>query len=93
MYARELQRLGRTAVKLDVLAHRLGFESVEALCVAATKEEFSLRSIEQALKVAPPPGSTPSTEPTEAAAKNAAISPPRRRLGKWLAISAEPTAP
>ena len=51
---RELQRLGRTAVKLDDLAHRLGFESVEALCVAATKEEFSLRSIEQALTVAPP---------------------------------------
>lgn len=50
---RELQRLGRTAVKLDDLAHRLGFDSVEALCVAATKEEFSLRSIENALVDAP----------------------------------------
>ena len=49
---RELQRLGRTAVKLDVLAQRLGFESVDALCVAATKEEFSVRSIEHALIVA-----------------------------------------
>ena len=52
---RELQRLGRTAVKLDVLAQRLGFESVDALCVAATKEEFSVRSIEHALIVAPAP--------------------------------------
>jgi GTP pyrophosphokinase len=50
---RELARLGRTAVKLDDLARRLGFASVEELCVAATKEEFSLRSIEQALTVAP----------------------------------------
>lgn len=46
---RELQRLGRTAVKLDDLARRLGFASVDELSVAASKEEFSLRSIEQAL--------------------------------------------
>ena len=50
---RELARLGKTAVKLDDLARRLGFASVDELCVAATKEEFSLRSIEQALTVAP----------------------------------------
>lgn len=48
---RELARLGRTAVKLDDLAHRLGFATVDELCVAVTKEEFSLRSIEQALTV------------------------------------------
>jgi GTP pyrophosphokinase len=53
---KELQRLGRTAVKLDDLARRLGFDKVDDLCAAATKEEFSLRSIEQALApVAPPP--------------------------------------
>jgi GTP pyrophosphokinase len=46
---KELQRLGRTAVKLDDLAKRLGFDKVDELCAAATKEEFSLRSIEQAL--------------------------------------------
>jgi len=59
---RELQRLGRTAVKLDDLARRLGFASVDELSVAASKEEFSLRSIEQAIAApsaaasqAPPP--------------------------------------
>lgn len=52
---RELQRLGRTAVKLEDLARRLGFSSVDDLFVAASKEEFSLRSIEQALAIAPPP--------------------------------------
>jgi GTP pyrophosphokinase len=46
---RELQRLGKTAVKLDDLAKRLGFDGIDELCAAATKEEFSLRSIEQAL--------------------------------------------
>jgi len=40
-----------------------------------------------------PPSSTPSTEPTDADAKNAAISAPRSRAGKWLAISAAPTEP
>jgi len=37
-----------------------------------------------------PPSITPSTEPTE---KKTAISVPRMRAGKWLAISAEPTEP
>jgi GTP pyrophosphokinase len=50
---RELQRLGKTAVKLDDLAKRLGFGNVDELCAAATKEEFSVRSIEQALAPAP----------------------------------------
>lgn len=50
---RELQRLGKTAVKLEDLAHRLGYATVDELCAAATKEEFSLRSIEQALVAAP----------------------------------------
>ncbi len=57
---KELQRLGRTAVKLDDLAKRLGFGSVDQLSAAATKEEFSLRSIDQALMpVAPQPEATP----------------------------------
>ncbi|HTN48754.1 MAG TPA: bifunctional (p)ppGpp synthetase/guanosine-3',5'-bis(diphosphate) 3'-pyrophosphohydrolase [Burkholderiaceae bacterium] len=54
---KELQRLGRTAVKLEDLARRLGFDKVDELCAAATKEEFSLRSIEHAL--APPPAEAP----------------------------------
>ena len=50
---KELQRLGKTAVKLEDLARRLGFNTVDDLCAAATKEEFSLRSIEQALVPTP----------------------------------------
>ena len=58
---KELQRLGKTAVKLDDLAKRLGFGSVDQLAAAATKDEFSLRSIEQALAPA-----TVQPEPTPA---------------------------
>ncbi|HUL65526.1 MAG TPA: bifunctional (p)ppGpp synthetase/guanosine-3',5'-bis(diphosphate) 3'-pyrophosphohydrolase [Burkholderiaceae bacterium] len=52
MLDKELQRLGRTAVKLEDLARRLGFASVDDLCAAVPKEEFNLRSIEQALGTA-----------------------------------------
>ncbi|MCS6943829.1 MAG: bifunctional (p)ppGpp synthetase/guanosine-3',5'-bis(diphosphate) 3'-pyrophosphohydrolase [Sutterellaceae bacterium] len=57
---RELQRLGKTAVKLEELARRLGFASVEDLCAAVPKEDFNLRSIEQALTAPlPPPAAAP----------------------------------
>jgi GTP pyrophosphokinase len=61
LIGRELQRLGRTAVSLEDLAHRLGFPGVEDLCVAATKDEFSLRSLEQAL--APAESASAHAEP------------------------------
>ena len=57
---KELQRLGKTALKLDDLAKRLGFGSVDQLAAAATKDEFSFRSIEHALApAAPQPEPTP----------------------------------
>ena len=56
---KELHRLGRSAIKLDDLAKRLGFDNVDALAAAATREEFSMRSIEHALAPAPAPELTP----------------------------------
>lgn len=53
--ARELQRLGRTAVGLEDLARRLGYPSAEELCAAAVTDEFNLRSIEHTLVGSPPP--------------------------------------
>ena len=47
---RELARLGKTSVKLEDLAKRLGYDDVNELCVAFYKEELSGRSIEQALQ-------------------------------------------
>ncbi len=52
-----LQREGRTAVKLDDLASRLGFKSSDNLFEVVGKEEFSLRNIEALLRPAAPPAS------------------------------------
>ncbi|MBF8177200.1 MAG: bifunctional (p)ppGpp synthetase/guanosine-3',5'-bis(diphosphate) 3'-pyrophosphohydrolase [Burkholderiaceae bacterium] len=44
-----LQREGKTAVNLEELAHKLGFSKVDDLFLAVGKDEFSLRTVEQAL--------------------------------------------
>jgi GTP pyrophosphokinase len=44
-----LQREGKTAVNLEELAHKLGFQRLDDLFLAVGKEEFSLRLVEQAL--------------------------------------------
>ncbi|HUP10015.1 MAG TPA: bifunctional (p)ppGpp synthetase/guanosine-3',5'-bis(diphosphate) 3'-pyrophosphohydrolase [Caldimonas sp.] len=49
-----LQREGRTAIKLDDLAARLGFKTADALFDVVGKDEFSLRSIENLLRPAEP---------------------------------------
>jgi GTP pyrophosphokinase len=50
---RLLQREGRTALKLDDLAGRLGFRSAEDLFAVVGKDEFSLRNIEVLLHPQP----------------------------------------
>ena len=49
-----LQREGRTAMKLDDLAARLGFRSADALFEVVGKDEYSMRSIENLLRPAEP---------------------------------------
>jgi GTP pyrophosphokinase len=49
-----LQREGKTAVKLDDLASRLGFRNADALFEVVGKDEFSLRHIEQLLRPVEP---------------------------------------
>ena len=49
-----LQREGKTALKLDDLAARLGFKSADALFEVVGKDELSLRSIESLLRPAEP---------------------------------------
>ena len=49
-----LQREGKTATKHDDLAIRLGFKNADALFEVVGKDEFSLRTIEQLLRPAPP---------------------------------------
>ena len=54
-----LQREGRTAVKLDDLAHQLGFRQADALFEVIGKDEFSLRNIELLLN---PPEALPTPD-------------------------------
>ncbi len=56
---RLLQRLGKTAVKLDDLAEQLGFKSADDLFEVVGKDEFSLRNIETVLR---PPEPTPDED-------------------------------
>jgi GTP pyrophosphokinase len=44
-----LQREGKTAVNLEELAHKLGFQRLDDMFLAVGKDEFSLRHVEQAL--------------------------------------------
>lgn len=46
---KDLARLGKTAVKLEELAKKLGFDSVEELCLAAGKDELGQKAIENVL--------------------------------------------
>ena len=55
-----LQRLGKTAVKLDDLAAQLGFHSADDLFEVVGKDEFSLHSIEAVLR--PPEPMAPPDE-------------------------------
>ena len=57
-----LQREGRTAVKLDDLAERLGFRHADALFEVVGKDEVSLRQIEALLRPAPEPAAVPVEE-------------------------------
>jgi len=58
-----LQRVGKTAVNLEELAHKLGFPKVDDLFLSLGKDEFSPRQIEQALQVDEP---EKNVEPDEA---------------------------
>ncbi len=45
-----LQREGKTSINLEELAHKLGFEKLDDLFLAVGKDEFSLRTVEHALR-------------------------------------------
>ncbi len=64
-----LQRLGRTAIRLEELASQLGFKSAEGLFEVVGKDEYSLRNIEVLLN--PPEPALPDDEYLQKKFKNA----------------------
>lgn len=69
---RLLQREGRTAMKLEDLASRLGFRSADDLFDVVGKDEFSLRTIETLLH---PPAEAPPAEEVQLKKARASGSP------------------
>ena len=63
---RLLQREGKTSLKLDDLAERLGFKEAAALFEVVGKDEYSLKQIEALLR---PPPETPVTQEDTVALK------------------------
>ncbi len=57
-----LQREGRTAVNLEDLAHKLGFDKLDELLLAVGSDRFSLRLVEQALHGDEPGRQTPAAD-------------------------------
>jgi GTP pyrophosphokinase len=75
MVEKTLQREGRTSISLDQLAAKLGFRTPDELFAVVGKEEFSLRSVEQALHdgpVAEPEEHTPEQLTKRASGANVA---------------------
>ena len=83
---KELQRLGKTAIKLDDLAKRLGFASVDQLAAAATKDEFSLRSIEYAIA---PTAVQPEPTPAPLIGRPSAVPAVPARKGQVLVVGVD----
>jgi GTP pyrophosphokinase len=78
-----LQREGRTAVKLDDIASRLGFKSADDLFAVVGKDEYSLRHIEALLRPAEPPA------PQEEVALKKARHPDRAPKGGVLVVGVD----
>ncbi len=70
---RVLQREGRTALSLDDLARRLGFDSTAALFVAVAREEIGVRQLEETVRA--PAGSPPGSAATGGAGAAAGAHP------------------
>ncbi|MDB5859989.1 MAG: relA, partial [Ramlibacter sp.] len=81
---RLLQREGRTAIKLDDLAARLGFKSSEDLFFVVGKDEFSLRSIETLLH---PQREAPA--PDDGLVLKKAKAPPKSAKGGVLVVGVD----
>ena len=66
---KELARLGKTAVKLDTLAKRLGYDTVDELCQSFAREEVTTTALQQAVSPEKASAPEPETLPVQAAPK------------------------
>ena len=83
-----LQREGKTAVKLEDLASRLGFKTADALFEVVGKDEFSLRNIETLLR---PPVPEPDADEllSQRRSKSQVASPKNGNQGGVLVVGVD----
>jgi len=81
-----LQREGKTAIKLDDLAHQLGFRQADALFEVIGKDEFSLRNIETLLRPAEAP---PTPDEVIAQRRSGEVGDVRTPKGGVLVVGVE----
>ncbi|MDN3920001.1 RelA/SpoT family protein [Roseateles violae] len=81
-----LQREGKTAVKLEDLAARLGFKNADALFEVVGKDEYSLRNIELLLR---PPAPEPDEDELLAQRRSKPSSAPRQGQGGVLVVGVD----
>ncbi|MBV8125123.1 MAG: bifunctional (p)ppGpp synthetase/guanosine-3',5'-bis(diphosphate) 3'-pyrophosphohydrolase, partial [Paucibacter sp.] len=81
-----LQREGRTALKLEDLASRLGFKNADALFEVVGKDEYSLRNIELLLR---PPEPAPSPEELMAQRRNRPVGAAQPARGGVLVVGVD----
>ena len=82
---KQLQREGKTAVPLDALARRLGFENSANLFVAVARDEIGPRAVEEAIRFDP---ASPLTKSTDDFAGDPLKNEPTALLGKERSASA-----
>ncbi|QEI05949.1 bifunctional (p)ppGpp synthetase/guanosine-3',5'-bis(diphosphate) 3'-pyrophosphohydrolase [Pigmentiphaga aceris] len=83
---KELQRLGKTAANLENLSGQLGFACPEDLYVAVSKEEFSVRQIENAFAA---PVAEPEVTPESVARESRADSVARSGKSGVLVVGVD----
>jgi len=81
-----LQREGKTALKLEDLASRLGFKNADALFEVVGKDEYSLRNIELLLR---PPEPAPTPEELMAQRRNRPVGAAQPARGGVLVVGVD----
>ena len=84
-----LQREGRTALRLDVLAERMGYRRADELLVNVGRGEFNLRQLESAVRGEPPAANIEEPPALQPGARDLAQSEQLRRSGDVLVVGVD----
>jgi GTP pyrophosphokinase len=84
-----LQREGRTALRLDALAERMGYKKVDEMLTAVGRGEFNLRQLELAIRGEPAPPIAEGAIPHPTGARTPAETEALRKGGNILVVGVD----